>query len=138
MAKFQLDKTLERDCMEICNLRLSKLLLMNDSRFLWCILVPMQEGLTELYQLSKTDNNILNDEIIKLSKILSDEFHADKINIGSLGNIVSQLHIHVVARKVNDPAWPLPVWGYEKPVKYKKSESVNIIKLLRIKFNNRK
>jgi len=95
----------------------------------------MQQGLTELYQLSKIDNSLLNNEIIKLSKILVDEFHADKINIGSLGNIVSQLHIHVVARKVDDPAWPLPVWGYEKPVKYKKSQSEDIIRLLKIKIN---
>jgi len=138
LAEFQLDKTLKKDCIEICNLRLSQLLLMNDSRFLWCVLVPMKEGLTELYQLSKTDNNILSGEIIKLSKIFADEFHADKINIGSLGNIVSQLHIHVVARKVNDPAWPLPVWGYKKPIKYKKSQSDDIIKLLRMKFNIRK
>ena len=64
LAKFKLDKTLGKDCIEICNLRLSKLLLMNDSRFLWCILVPMQQGLTELYQLSKIDNSLLNNEML--------------------------------------------------------------------------
>ena len=130
MTDFQIDKKLLNDCIEICDLDLSKLLLMNDKRFVWCILVPMRNKLSELYHLSDDEFVELNQEIKTLSKILIKKFNADKINVGSLGNIVNQLHIHIIARRVNDDAWPSPVWGYGTPMEYNPSEIKKIKNLL--------
>ena len=108
---------------------------MNDKRFLWCILVPMKKNLTELYHLSNNDRVKLNQEINFLSKVFVEKFKAEKINVGALGNIVNQLHIHVIARNHNDEAWPSPVWGYGSSILYNQTEIKKIIKNLRNLIN---
>lgn len=90
---------------------LSHLLLMQDANYPWFILVPDREGISEIYQLSEEDQLQLMRESTLLSRVLQEQFGADKLNIAALGNIVPQLHLHHVARYRNDPAWPAPVWG---------------------------
>ncbi len=113
---FKLHPQLANDCIDVGNFPLSKLLLMNESRYPWCILVPRVEGITEVFQLDEADQQRLNSECVLLSRLLCQEFAADKMNIAALGNVVSQLHVHHVVRHVDDAVWPAPVWG-RLPVK---------------------
>jgi len=89
---------------------------MKDSNYPWFILVPDREGITEIHQLSETDQQQLISESSTLSRIIDKQFDADKINIAALGNLVPQLHIHHIVRYTTDAAWPAPVWG-KVPVK---------------------
>lgn len=115
---FHLHPRLQSDTIEIGRFKLSKLLLMNDSQYPWFILVPMREEMTEIYQLSDQDQILLQSESSQLAKVLAKIYSADKMNVASIGNIVSQLHIHHVVRYKTDIAWPAPVWGKFKPVAY--------------------
>jgi diadenosine tetraphosphate (Ap4A) HIT family hydrolase len=115
---FALDARLAADTIEIGDLGLSRLLLMNDARFLWLILVPRRDDLSELIDLDEMDRAVLMKEIAAVAGVLKGRPGVDKINIGALGNIVRQLHVHVVARSVGDAAWPGPVWGFGAPVRY--------------------
>jgi diadenosine tetraphosphate (Ap4A) HIT family hydrolase len=109
---FRLDERLARDALVIGDLPLCRVLLMNDVRWPWLILVPRREGLVELIDLDPPDQTRLMDEAGRAARFLKSQARADKINVGALGNIVRQLHLHVVARVLGDPAWPGPVWGY--------------------------
>ncbi len=126
MAEFNLNERLERDTILIKDLKLSKLLLMNDSNFFWFILVPREANLKEFHDLSYDQQIILLKEINQISKIIEQRFNPDKINIAALGNVVSQLHIHVIARYKTDAAWPDPVWGKLKATKYQEAEISDI------------
>ena len=108
---FTLNSKLEADTFFIADLKISRLLLMNDSNYPWLILVPREPDLTELTDLPFSDQIEVLREINFIGKILSENFGAEKLNIAALGNIVSQLHIHVIARKKNDATFPKPVWG---------------------------
>ena len=123
----KLDKRLEQDTIFIKNLNLSKLLLMNNSNFPWLILVPMRENLIELIDLSKTDQQHLLSEISSLSRFLKKTDPKGKINIGTLGNIVNQLHIHIVIRNKNDLAWPNSIWGLDNHSPYSKEQSLKLL-----------
>ncbi len=85
---------------------------MNDARFPWLILVPRRPGLVELVDLQPAERAALMEEIAGVSVALSARRGVDKINVGALGNIVPQLHVHIVGRAVGDDAWPGPVWGF--------------------------
>ena len=111
MQTFVLHPRLEADTALVADWALSRVLLMNDARFPWLILVPRRADLSELQDLSHAERMVLIEEIARASRGLKTFAGADKINVGALGNIVSQLHVHVVARKQSDPAWPGPVWG---------------------------
>ncbi|WP_305907150.1 HIT family protein [Methylomarinum sp. Ch1-1] len=129
---FQLHPRLEQDCIEIGRLSLSRLLLMNDSQYPWCILVPEREDISEIYQLSPTDQQQLQQESCLLSKTLAEIYNADKMNIAAIGNMVPQLHIHHIVRYRNDRAWPAPVWGQFDAIPYGKKqlkEQISVIKL---------
>ena len=91
---------------------------MNDVRYPWLVLVPRKANLREIYELSSEDTAELFSEIRFYSKLLKESFSAKKINVANLGNIVSQLHIHIVARFENDEAWPGPVWSKGTAQKY--------------------
>jgi diadenosine tetraphosphate (Ap4A) HIT family hydrolase len=108
---FELHPQLVQDCILLGHLPVSQLLLMQDSHYPWCILVPAQAGVTEIYQLSEQDQQQLQVESSLLAKTLMQVFVGDKMNIGALGNVVSQLHIHHVVRYRDDLAWPKPIWG---------------------------
>jgi diadenosine tetraphosphate (Ap4A) HIT family hydrolase len=115
---FVLHERLVADTAVVGDLVLTRVLLMNDSRFPWLILVPRRANIVELFELSDADQAALGAEISRASRMLKAMVAADKINLGALGNLVPQLHVHVVARKRNDLAWPGPVWGHGNPKPY--------------------
>ena len=92
-------------------LPLSRLLLLNDSRYPWFVLVPRREAITEIYQLDEAEQQQLLRESSQLGQFLMESFNGDKLNIGALGNLVPQLHVHHIVRYKDDEAWPGPVWG---------------------------
>lgn len=108
---FQLDPKLLNNNLEIGRTPLCRLLLANDSRFPWLILVPTREAVTEIYQLSEADQQQLIRESSLLAQRLAKVFQAHKLNVAALGNLVPQLHIHHVVRYRTDPSWPSPIWG---------------------------
>lgn len=115
---FALHPTLARDTVEVARLPLCRVLLMKDSRFPWLILVPERESVREIHELSAADRAALIEEIARTGEVLMRLFRPDKLNVGALGNVVPQLHVHVVARFSTDPAWPGPVWGSGLAVSY--------------------
>ena len=119
---FSTDPTLASDSELIGHLVLSDLRLSNDANYLWLILVPRVEGCTELIDLSAEDQSLLVDEINIVSRLLQQPFAADKINIATLGNVVSQLHIHCIARYRDDACWPKPVWGQVPALAYEQDQ----------------
>ncbi|HHJ17327.1 MAG TPA: HIT domain-containing protein [Gammaproteobacteria bacterium] len=119
-SSFELDPRLAADCIRVGRLPLSLLLLLNDARYPWFVLVPQRSDVSEVFQLSDDDQQQLWRESAQLARHLMQGFHADKINIGALGNLVPQLHVHHIARFSTDPAWPGPVWGHSAPEPYAK------------------
>lgn len=109
---FQLDSRLEADTIPVGDLALSSVLLLNDARFPWFVLVPRVAGASEITDLSEADAAKLMQEIRIATKVMLELAKPDKVNVGALGNIVTQLHVHVVGRFRSDPAWPGPVWGF--------------------------
>lgn len=115
---FTLHPQLMADTHTVGDWPLSRVLLMNDAQFPWLILVPRREALREIYELSLPDQQQLLRESSTLGSVLMDAFSGDKLNIGALGNLVPQLHVHHIVRHVGDPAWPAPVWGRQAPQPY--------------------
>jgi diadenosine tetraphosphate (Ap4A) HIT family hydrolase len=107
----ELHPQLQKDCLLLGQFALCKLLLMQDANYPWFILVPDRQGITEIYQLAEQEQQQLMRESSIMARMLVEDFHADKVNIATLGNVVPQLHVHHIARYHNDPAWPAPVWG---------------------------
>ena len=134
MSGFSLHPRLAADCIDLGSLGLCRLLLMNDRRYPWCILVPERPDLREVFELSDQDQQTLTRESSRVARFLSSHFAADKINLAALGNLVPQLHIHVVARFDGDPAWPGPVWGVGEPVPYAAEQRQVVIQALRQAF----
>jgi diadenosine tetraphosphate (Ap4A) HIT family hydrolase len=108
---FALDPRLAQDTVLLGDFPLCHLLLMNDAQYPWFILVPRREDVSELFQLDTSDQLSLWQETTALAEVLKDLFSADKLNVATLGNVVSQLHMHVIVRRRDDAAWPAPVWG---------------------------
>ncbi len=115
---FELHPRLAEDTIELGRFALSRLLLMNDSRYPWCILVPERENVAEIHELTESDRSQLLHEVTLLSEQMQASFGAHKMNVAALGNQVPQLHVHVIARQTSDPAWPGPVWGVGDAVAY--------------------
>lgn len=115
---FELDPRLKQDTTPITELPLSRVVLMNDARFPWLILVPHIVGLTEMHDLPPAEVAQLTKEITTSSRTLLSLTNADKMNVGALGNVVAQLHVHIIARFATDAAWPAPVWGVGKATPY--------------------
>ncbi|HXE66437.1 MAG TPA: HIT family protein [Rhodanobacteraceae bacterium] len=111
-AGFQLDARLAADTLFVAEWTLCRVLLMDDAQFPWLVLVPRREGLAEFDDLAERDRTQLMREITRAMKVLRGVVECDKLNVGALGNIVRQLHVHVVARREGDAAWPGPVWGH--------------------------
>jgi len=115
---FSLAPELQRDCIELADWPLCKVLLMNDSQYPWFILVPRVAGVKEIIDLSEELQITLLQESGKLSKLLQQVFNPDKLNVAALGNMVPQLHVHHIARLTTDAAWPTPIWGKLPAVPY--------------------
>ncbi|KRP61771.1 HIT domain-containing protein [Pseudomonas trivialis] len=108
---FALDQRLQQDTLTLGDFPLCRLLLSNDSNYPWFILVPRIDAISEVFQLDVADQQVLWQETTTLAQLLNEGLGADKMNIGALGNVVSQLHVHVIVRRRDDAAWPAPVWG---------------------------
>lgn len=108
---FSLHPNLAADTFFVAELELSDVLLMNDQRFPWCILVPRLTGLRELHDVPAESKPVFWREIDDVANALQKHSNAHKMNVAALGNMVPQLHVHVIARQIDDPAWPGPVWG---------------------------
>lgn len=111
MTSFKLHPQLAADCLDVGALPLCRLLLRLDARYPWFILVPQRPDLTEIHQLPASER-------VQLSQSLEAAYRPDKLNIAALGNQVSQLHLHHIARYRSGSAWPQPVWGHLPPVPY--------------------
>lgn len=119
---FELDPRLEADTIFIGRLPLSQVLLMNDSRYIWLILVPARVNTFEIYHLSEADRIQLAKESSWVQEKLADMYAPDSLNVAALGNVVPQLHMHHIVRFKNDPAWPGPVWGHSPAVAHTSDE----------------
>lgn len=119
---FSLHPQLQKDCIDLGKLDLCQVLLMNDSRFPWLILVPQRNNISEIYQLSTDEQHQLINESSHIATQLKIRLQADKINIAALGNQVAQLHIHHVVRYQTDVAWPAPIWGKFDTLAYTEKE----------------
>ncbi|WP_095106610.1 HIT domain-containing protein [Pseudomonas sp. Irchel 3E20] len=128
---FALDARLEQDTLVIGDFPLSRLLLSNDSTYPWFILVPRRDQISELFELDTGDQQQLWLETTALAELLKDLFDADKMNVATLGNVVSQLHMHVIVRKRDDAAWPAPVWGKHPANPYSAEQAAAIRARLR-------
>ena len=118
MARFRLDPRIEGDSVPIGRLALCDVRLMDRRAWPWLVLVPRRAGAAELHDLGPGDRARLVEEVALAGRVLKRLERAAKINIGALGNVVPQLHVHVVARRKGDAVWPGPVWGLPVPVPY--------------------
>lgn len=118
---FTLDSRLQADTLVVGDLPLCRLLLSRDANYPWFILVPRREQVSEVFDLDEQDLRQLWAEASALAEALSDAFAADKMNVATLGNVVSQLHLHVIVRYRDDAAWPAPVWGHAPAKAYEAS-----------------
>ena len=131
MNDWQLDPRLADDSHPVGQLPLCELRLMDDSHHPWLVLVPRVAGATELLDLSETQQHALLREVTQASRILRERFAPDKLNVAALGNLVPQLHLHVIARYTGDIAWPRPVWGQAAMKPYTPEALVERIATLR-------
>ena len=131
MTGFALHPRLAADCHVIGDLPLCRVLLLDDRRYPWVLLVPRRDGVREIYQLGVDDRRQLLDESCRVGELLMTAFAGDKLNVGALGNLVPQLHLHHVVRSDGDPAWPGPVWGHSPAVAYPAEMLERRVSLLR-------
>ncbi|MEE4461316.1 HIT domain-containing protein [Azotobacter chroococcum] len=129
---FALDSRLQQDTLPIGDFPLCRLLLMKDARYPWFVLVPRREEVVELFQLDAEDQRTFWQETSELAETLKDTFGADKMNVAALGNVVSQLHMHVIVRRRDDEAWPAPVWGKHPALPYTDAQIAAIRDKLRL------
>ena len=108
---FKLDPILERDSHYLTDLKLCQIRLMDNPDYPWLVLIPMKNNIIEITDFEQTDYNLFNQEIRKVAKILQNEFKPDKLNIATIGNVVPQMHVHIIARFKNDTLFPKTVWG---------------------------
>ena len=124
---FSLNERLQADTRLVTDLRLCRVLLMNNRLWPWLILVPMREDAVEIHRLGEADQLTLMREIALASRVVERLFAPDKMNVGALGNMVPQLHVHVIGRTRGDPAWPGPVWGSGHAEPYEPTEAAALV-----------
>lgn len=117
-ATFTLHPQLAKDCFELADFPLCKLLLCNDNAYPWFILVPKVNDINDIYQLDWQQQQQLLNESSLLSELVMQAFAGDKMNVAALGNVVEQLHVHHVVRFKNDVSWPKPIWGQQPLTPY--------------------
>ena len=110
----KVSKSFLKDSYFLTDLKLCNVRLIDNSKFPWVILIPKRKKITDIFQLKKKDQNLLMNEIVFTSKVMKKTFKAFNLNVEKIGNVVSQLHIHVIARSKKDSTWPLPVWVVKK------------------------
>lgn len=129
--KFLLHRQLADDTQWVCDGSLCSVLLMNDARYPWLILVPRRSAVSELHELTAEDRSVLIEEIARASFALKELPGITKINVGALGNIVPQFHVHIIGRTPADAAWPRPVWGSGERVPYAPEQLDAVLRELR-------
>lgn len=115
---FTLHERLEADTVFVTDWPLCRVLLLNDANYPWLVLVPRRDGVSEVHELDQDDRQTLMEEMATAAHRLQNHLKARKMNVAALGNIVPQLHVHVVARYQDDAAWPRPIWGVVPPKPY--------------------
>jgi diadenosine tetraphosphate (Ap4A) HIT family hydrolase len=128
---FALDPRLAADTQWVCDWPLCSVLLMNDQRYQWLVMVPRRNGASEIFDLKAADQTILWQEISHAAELLKSFSNCNKINVGALGNVVAQLHVHIVARREGDFAGKGPVWGQGAAQPYSSIEAQALIERLR-------
>ncbi len=119
---FALDPRLAADTQVVGDLALCRVLILKDARYPWLVLTPRRAGLVELDDLGDEGLSLLTREVSAAVRVMRGFAGVEKVNVGALGNIVRQLHVHVVGRRVGDSAWPGPVWGAGQATAYKPAE----------------
>ncbi|HEV7434262.1 MAG TPA: HIT family protein [Pseudorhizobium sp.] len=128
--EFALDQRIEQDSELVTILGLCQLRLMKDSRWPWLMLVPQRAGVSEIFELTPLDQTLLTFETNAVAAAMKTVTGARKINVAALGNIVRQLHVHIVARTEDDPNWPGPIWGYGSAEPYDNDAKQDFLKKL--------
>ena len=131
---FALHPQLERDTVNIGDLPLCRVLVIQDANYPWLLLVPRRADVVEIIDLDEVEQAQLMTEITRVSRALKDVTKCTKLNVAALGNVVPQLHVHVIARRDGDAAWPRPVWGVVGPLAHDKTELESFIAALRKKI----
>ena len=127
---FEIDPRLVADSHPLFSFELCDLRLMDDANYPWLILVPRVADARDLIDLDDAQRHRLSDETDRAGRLLSDAFRPRKLNVAALGNVVAQLHVHVIARFENDPAWPAPVWGRVQARAYSPEALIERVDLL--------
>ena len=130
MSEFELDGRIARDSDLVRVLTLCQLRIQNDSRWPWLVMVPQRAGMTEIFELLQEEQVLLSVEVNKVAAALKTVTGATKINVGALGNIVRQLHVHVIARFEGDANWPGPIWGFGQAQPYGESQKQDFLNKL--------
>ena len=128
---WSLHPQLERDTANIGDLPLSRVLVINDANYPWLLLVPRRDKAVEIADLNTIEQAQLMSEIAHTGRVLKAHTGCDKINVAALGNVVSQLHVHIIARSRGDAAWPRPVWNAVPPRDYDKAALDKLLAALR-------
>src|SRR5689334_22910106 len=131
---WSLHPQLARDTIAVGDLALSRLLVVNDANWPWLLLVPRRQGVSEIIDLDEVERAQLMTEIARVGRALKEVTSCDKLNVAALGNVVPQLHVHVIARRKTDAAWPRPVWGVMPPLAHDAEEVQRFISELRRKI----
>jgi diadenosine tetraphosphate (Ap4A) HIT family hydrolase len=133
---WSLHPQLAQDTVPVGDMPLTRVLLANDANYPWLILVPRLPGLVELIDLEENAQVQLLGEVAAAARALKALTECDKLNIAALGNQVPQLHVHVIARRRTDPAWPKPVWGVTTPLAYAEGQQGALLYSLRLKLKS--
>ena len=133
-SAWTLSAQLKTDTIDIGDLPLSRVLIIKDAHYPWLLLVPRRADIIEIIDLSEVEQAQLMTEVCRVARALKDITKCDKLNIAALGNLVPQLHVHVIARRAGDAAWPRPVWGVMPPLPHDAEEVQNFINALRRKI----
>jgi diadenosine tetraphosphate (Ap4A) HIT family hydrolase len=131
---WSLHPQLGRDTVSLGDLPLARVLVVNDANWPWLLLVPRRLGVREIIDLDEVEQGQLMTEITRVARAMKTVTDCDKLNIAALGNVVSQLHVHVIARREGDAGWPRPVWGAAPAVAYEKTMLEQFIEDLRQKI----
>jgi diadenosine tetraphosphate (Ap4A) HIT family hydrolase len=126
MTDFALHPQLAADTLEVGHYKLCRVLLMMDATYPWLVLVPQRRDIREIHELPPADRTALMEEIVRTTQALQARYNPTKLNVAALGNMVAQLHMHVIARFATDPAWPGPVWGKQPPVPYTEEQLASV------------
>nr|WP_255263614.1 HIT domain-containing protein [Pseudomonas aegrilactucae] len=131
-----MDSCLHHDTVALGDFPLCRLLLSKDANYPWFILVPRRRAISEVFQLEEKEQKQLWEETTLLAKLLDKLFVADKMNIATLGNVVRQLHMHVIVRRESDAAWPGPVWGSQPALAYAPEELAHVRRVVERELGN--